>query len=178
MIAYIRDFCMQYSIVAESFETSCPWSQVQALCDNVKESIFEAGAYHGFSRDKVFVSFRVTQLYETGAAIYVYFALPFNELANPADIVDIYEDVENKSREACFKYGGCISHHHGVGKLRKRFMESTATPLNDVMMTGIKKSLDPKNIFAVNNTIFRDEGEKERDYAKDEEYERIRKENK
>ena len=26
MIAYVRDFCMLHTIVAESFETSCPWS--------------------------------------------------------------------------------------------------------------------------------------------------------
>lgn len=43
MIAYIRDFCMLYNIVAESFETSCPWSQVQPLCTNVREAIFQAG---------------------------------------------------------------------------------------------------------------------------------------
>lgn len=29
MIAYIRDFCLLNGVVAESFETSCPWSQVQ-----------------------------------------------------------------------------------------------------------------------------------------------------
>lgn len=102
MIAYIRDFCMNYGIVAESFETSCPWSQVQALCANVRESIFVAGEGHGFERHNIFVSFRVTQLYETGAAVYVYFALPFYDLEDKAKIVDIYEDVENKSREACF----------------------------------------------------------------------------
>lgn len=37
MIAYIRDFCLEYNVVAESFETSCPWSQVSSLCKNVKE---------------------------------------------------------------------------------------------------------------------------------------------
>lgn len=26
MIAYIRDFCLMNNVVAESFETSCPWS--------------------------------------------------------------------------------------------------------------------------------------------------------
>lgn len=26
MIAYIRDFCLLNNVVAESFETSCPWS--------------------------------------------------------------------------------------------------------------------------------------------------------
>lgn len=68
------------------------------------------------------MSFRVTQLYETGAAVYVYFALPYGHMKDKTKVVDVYEDVENKSREATFKYGGSISHHHGVGKLRKRFM--------------------------------------------------------
>jgi len=35
MIAYIRDFCLEYNVLAESFETSCPWSQVSSLCKNV-----------------------------------------------------------------------------------------------------------------------------------------------
>lgn len=47
MIAYIRDFCLMYNQVAESFETSCPWSQVSNLCKNVKESIYKAGELHG-----------------------------------------------------------------------------------------------------------------------------------
>lgn len=28
MIAYLRDFCFNYSVVGESFETSCQWSKV------------------------------------------------------------------------------------------------------------------------------------------------------
>ena len=130
---------MLYNIVAESFETSCPWSQVDALCANVRESIFQAGESHGIKREKMFVSFRVTQLYETGAAVYVYFALPFDHLEEKAQIVDIYEDVENKSRDAVFANGGCISHHHGVGKLRKRFMKKMVSDLNNNMMAGIKE---------------------------------------
>lgn len=122
MIAYIRDFCLQYAVLAESFETSCPWSQVSSLCKNVKESIYVAAEGHGYTRKDVFVSFRVTQLYETGAAVYVYFGLPYGHMQDKSKVVDIYEDIEHKSRMATFKYGGCISHHHGVGKLRKRFM--------------------------------------------------------
>ena len=71
-------------------------------------------------------------------------------------VVDIYEDIENQSRDAVFKNGGCISHHHGVGKLRKRFMEQTVSPLAFDMHKMFKKSVDPNNIFAVNNTIYED----------------------
>jgi alkyldihydroxyacetonephosphate synthase len=60
MIAYIRDFCLENNVVAESFETSCPWSNVASLCKNVRESIYEAGAKYGMQRRDMFISFRVT----------------------------------------------------------------------------------------------------------------------
>jgi len=110
----------------------------------------------------MFVSFRITQLYETGAAVYVYFSMLYDKY--PMDkVVDMYEDIEHKSREACFQYGGSISHHHGVGKLRKRFMENTVTPLNRDLLKGMKATVDPKNIFAANNTIYEDDEERSKD---------------
>jgi alkyldihydroxyacetonephosphate synthase len=48
-------------------------------------------------------------------------------------VVDIYEDIEHRSREVVMQYGGSISHHHGVGKLRKRFMEKSVTDINTQM---------------------------------------------
>lgn len=59
--------------------------------------------------------------------------------------------------------GGSISHHHGVGKIRKRFIKKTMTPMGLDFMQDMKKALDPKNIFAINNTIYREEGEEEED---------------
>jgi alkyldihydroxyacetonephosphate synthase len=104
----------------------------------------------------------VTQLYETGAAIYVYFGFNYSNL--PADkVVMIYETVENDCRDEIMKVGGSISHHHGVGKLRKRFMKRTLPPMALDLMQSVKTSLDPKNVFAINNTIYRLEGEEEAD---------------
>ncbi|MES2603534.1 MAG: FAD-binding oxidoreductase, partial [Pseudomonadota bacterium] len=36
-IAYLRDFLLELWIIAESFETTVPWSGVLALCDNVRK---------------------------------------------------------------------------------------------------------------------------------------------
>lgn len=94
----------------------------------------------------------------------MYFSMPFDNIKPRENIVEMYEDVENRSRDAVFKYGGCISHHHGVGKLRKRFMERSVTDLNSVMLEGVKKSVDPNNVFAINNTIYRSDAEKVRDH--------------
>lgn len=97
MIAYIRDLCLRFGQVAESFETSCPWSHVQNLCKNVKESIYLAGESHGQQRKDMYVSFRITQLYETGAAVYVYFSIRHDKYPKEK-VAEVYEDIENKSR--------------------------------------------------------------------------------
>jgi len=166
MIAYIRDFCLLHDVVAESFETSCPWSEVKSLCKNVKQGIYDAGAVHGLKEADMFVSFRVTQLYETGAAVYVYFSIKCGNYPREK-ICDIYEDVEHRSREVVMANGGSISHHHGVGKLRKRFMEKSFTDIDmqTLMFQGVKNSVDPKNIFAINNTLYSSAEERKKDLA-------------
>ena len=42
VIAYIRDFACWHNFVAESFETSCPWSNVSTLCKNVGQRLLKA----------------------------------------------------------------------------------------------------------------------------------------
>jgi alkyldihydroxyacetonephosphate synthase len=51
------------------------------------------------------------------------------------------------------KYGGSISHHHGVGKLRKKFMPRSIGNTGLDILKGVKKTIDPDNIFATGNLI-------------------------
>jgi alkyldihydroxyacetonephosphate synthase len=51
------------------------------------------------------------------------------------------------------KYGGCISHHHGVGKLRKKFLPKSIGNTGIELLKGVKRTLDPNNIFATGNLI-------------------------
>jgi len=39
-------------------------------------------------------------------------------------IIDLYEQVEHAARDEVMICGGSLSHHHGIGKLRKRFMSN------------------------------------------------------
>lgn len=41
------------------------------------------------------------------------------------NMVSIYEHIEDAARDEVFLAGGCISHHHGVGKIRKGFIDRT-----------------------------------------------------
>lgn len=42
---------------------------------------------------------------------------------------------------------GSISHHHGVGKLRKKWYEQAVSSTGKHILRAIKEEVDPKNIF-------------------------------
>ena len=147
MIAYIRDLAFEYSFLAESFETSVPWSGVLNLCTSVKAAIVEAAADLGIPRVP-FVTCRVTQTYDTGACVYFYFAF----LAHGVDsAMDVFDTIEHLARDAILAAGGSISHHHGIGKHRASFMPSIQSSAANLILDAVKSGLDPGNVFGVGN---------------------------
>jgi alkyldihydroxyacetonephosphate synthase len=146
-IAYIRDFLMNYYIIAESFETSVPWSNALALCENVKRRLREE-----YERRKLpgkpYITARVTQVYRTGVCIYFYFAFYYKGVTNPQEV---YLELENTARDEILKSGGSLSHHHGVGKIRRAFLPRIMSETALQWKRELKKSLDPMNIFGAGN---------------------------
>ncbi len=146
-IAYIRDFLMNYYIIAESFETSVPWSHALALCENVKRRLADEYQRRGLP-GKPFVSARVTQIYPTGVCIYFYFGFYYKGITKPQEV---YLELENMARDEILKSGGSLSHHHGVGKLRRAFLPRIMSETAIRWKHELKKSLDPANIFGAGN---------------------------
>jgi alkyldihydroxyacetonephosphate synthase len=153
MIAYLRDLGFQYKFIAESFETTVPHANVYQTCERVKAKIFQVAKENGV-KYKPFVSCRVTQLYDTGAAIYFYFGFIWHGLSNP---VDVYSTIEHAARAEILAQGGTISHHHGVGKLRAQFMPETVGETGVAVLKAMKHAVDPQNVFAVGNLVFGEE---------------------
>ena len=146
-IAYIRDFLMNYYIIAESFETSVAWSDALALCENVKRRLTEEYVRRGLP-GKPFVTARVTQVYRTGVCIYFYFGFYYKGIPNPHEV---YLELENIARDEILKSGGSLSHHHGVGKLRRAFLPRIMSPATLQWKRELKKTLDPQNLFGAGN---------------------------
>jgi alkyldihydroxyacetonephosphate synthase len=146
-IAYLRDWIMRHYLLGESFETSVPWSQLLSLCNNTKDRIFKEHKKMGLP-GKPFVTCRVTQIYDTGACVYFYLGISYKGVENPTKV---FNTLENIAREEILNSGGSLSHHHGIGKLRKHFlpqiMSKTMIEWNSLM----KKAIDPNNIFGIDN---------------------------
>jgi alkyldihydroxyacetonephosphate synthase len=146
-IAYIRDFGIDHYIIAESFETSVPWSRTLELCQRTKARVFKEHAQRKLP-GKPFVTCRVTQVYESGVAVYFYLAFFFQNVEDPSGI---YAEIEKAARDEILLCGGALSHHHGVGKLRKGFLDRIMSQEALEWRKKLKSSVDPSNIFGAGN---------------------------
>jgi len=146
-IAYLRDWIMNHYLLGESFETSVSWSQALELCENVKRRIHEEHAARRLP-GKPMVMCRVTQVYETGVCVYFYFGYYFKGVEDPSRV---YAEIEHAARDEVLRSGGSLSHHHGVGKLRRGFLPRIHSPGTLEWTRQIKAAVDPANVFGVAN---------------------------
>ena len=94
------------------------------------------------------MSARITQLYRTGVCIYFYFGFYYKGIPNPHQV---YLELENIARDEILKAGGSLSHHHGVGKLRRAFLPRIMSDTAIRWKRDLKKTLDPLDVFGAGN---------------------------
>ena len=149
-IAYIRDFLTDYHIIGETYETTVPWSRVHEVIEAVEKRSIEMHREFGLP-GRSYVSPRITQLYHTGVCIYFTHGFSTRGVANPDRA---FAAIEHEMRETIMAHGGSISHHHGVGKLRRDFVPRTMTPAAIEMLREMKTAADPTNVFGIANNVF------------------------
>ena len=89
-------------------------------------------------------------MYDTGCCVYIYFGFFAKDLADP---LKTYSEIEDMAREEILHCGGTLSHHHGVGKLRKGFMKDAVGEPALTMLRGLQTTIDPKGVMANNNLL-------------------------
>lgn len=151
-IAYIRDFFMDQNIIGETLESAVPWSDVIKVSEAVTTKLQELHKKHNLPGSFLFGS-RLSKVYHSGACMYNTIAMSFKGVEKPEEV---FEEIEHTLRKTIIENGGSISHHHGVGKLRKDFIPDMVSDGSVQLIKDIKKSQDPTNIFGVANNVFSD----------------------
>ena len=146
-IAYIRDFIMRLRVLGESFETSVSWSDALSLCERVKRRVQDEHAARGLP-GRPFVTCRITQLYQTGVAVYFYLGFSVDGVADP---LAAYLEIEHAARDEILSCGGSLSHHHGIGKIRRGFLSRTLSPAARAWTAAVKHAVDPQNLLGAGN---------------------------
>ena len=149
VIAYIRELIFTQNVLGETMETAVPWSKINQVKNEAHKLLIQLHKENNLPGKPFFTS-RISKIYHTGVCMYNTIAMSFEGIKSPEDV---FTGIEHRMRENFIKNGGSISHHHGVGKLRKDFMRDTISESSIEMVRGIKQAQDPKNVFGAKNNI-------------------------
>ena len=128
---------LKQGMVVDTIEVAATWDRIDALYAGVLASM---RAVPGL----VVASGHSSHSYPIGTNIYFTFA------ARPErtdELEALYFRVWDAAMEATLAAGGTISHHHGIGRVRREWLRrelGSAYPL----IPALKHALDPLNVIA------------------------------
>jgi len=64
------------------------------------------------------------------------------------EAVRVFEELETIARDEILASGGSLSHHHGVGNIRRKWLPAVLTSNAIQVLRSIKSTMDPNNIMA------------------------------
>ncbi len=120
-------------VVVDTIEVAGPWSILSTLHQRVSDAL---GALEGM----YVASVHQSHAYDDGACLYFTFA------GHSSDPDAFYRRAWDVAMDEVLDLGGAISHHHGVGRNRARFVERA---LGDSfgLLVDLKNLLDPEGIM-------------------------------
>ena len=137
---YMRDHLLDWGIVADTFETSIPWSRVPDFYHEVRTATQEAmSRVCGDGR----VGCRVTHAYPDGPCLYFSFYGP----GRHGSLVSQWRDIRAAGSEAIIAGGGTISHHHAMGRDHKPWARREYPEIHRRAIRALKAELDPKGLM-------------------------------
>jgi alkyldihydroxyacetonephosphate synthase len=121
--------------VVDTMEIAAPWSRL----DDVHGAATAALLAVPHARA---ASCHLSHSYSDGACLYFTFAAT----PPPDEVESTYVALWDAGQRAVLDAGGNLSHHHGVGLNRARFVAEALGPAHDVVIA-IKRALDPEGIL-------------------------------
>ena len=121
--------------VVDTMEIAAPWSKLTTIFDAVRKAIGEI--HHARA-----ATCHLSHSYADGACLYFTFAAT----PPPDEIESTYIAMWDAGTRAVLASGGNLSHHHGVGLNRSRFMSEALGPALGVLQR-VKDALDPNGIL-------------------------------
>ena len=121
--------------VVDTMEVAGPWAALPAVYDAAVAALLGV-------EGTMAASAHLSHSYLDGACLY----FTFGGVAEPDRRDRYYRELWDRGTRAVLAHGGALSHHHGVGLNRSRFMAEALGPAFGVL-AAVKAALDPNGIL-------------------------------
>jgi alkyldihydroxyacetonephosphate synthase len=132
---HVPDFksFLEHGLVVDTIEVAAPWSRIDALYEDAIATLGKVpGVWNGSAHS--------SHAYRSGINLYFSFACqPQEKQAMRQAYFDCWQAV----MAATLRAGGTISHHHGIGRVRRAWLERELGKTGVELLRSIKRTLDP-----------------------------------
>lgn len=139
-LPYLRDDLIDHSVMVDTLETAAPWEKLQGLYGAVRQTLSELILK---TAPGALVFAHLSHAYPDGASLY----FTFMARQQAGRELEQWQRVKEEATETILKYGGALSHHHGIGSMHKPWMGSYLGPESLKFLQHMKEKMDPKNIM-------------------------------
>lgn len=139
---YFRNTLWECGVAIDTLETALPWSQVHEASVAIPQAIKTAMEKHN---EHVLAFTHLSHLYRDGASVYTTYL--FRRTADPDELLERWRDMKREASLTLQKFGGTISHQHGVGTDHAPYLPTEKGPLGIDAIRAICKSFDPDGMM-------------------------------
>ena len=122
-------------VIVDTMEVAGLWSAIPRLYDGIRQAL----AAHAQA-----VGCHLSHLYPSGSSLYFTFLISGDD---DHDAEARYRGAWDQAAHACAEAGGTITHHHGVGRLKARYLTAELGPAGTAVFDKIRAALDPAGIM-------------------------------
>ena len=132
-VSYKQSPVFRAGVWNDTLEVAAPWSKLEALFRNVRRAL---------SRHALVMA-HMSHAYPDGCSIYFTFVGRSRGAHPEVEHAAVWRDA----LEATLASGGVVSHHHGVGRLRKEALARELGPGGSEAHGALKRAWDPDGIM-------------------------------
>jgi alkyldihydroxyacetonephosphate synthase len=139
---YLRNTLWEKGVAIDTLETALPWVQVREASRAIPQSIVDAMSKHN---EKVLAFSHLSHVYRDGASIYTTYL--YRRTADPDELLARWQDIKHTASLTIQKFGGTISHQHGVGMDHAPYLSAEKGALGMDAMRAVIQSFDPDGMM-------------------------------
>ncbi|MDQ1324345.1 MAG: alkyldihydroxyacetonephosphate synthase [Chloroflexota bacterium] len=131
--AYIRR-----GVILDTIEVAAPWTNIADIYEQVLARLVDEVP------EMVHATGHSSHSYPQGTNLY--FVLGAQPRPDPDDVARVYEAIWSRVMETTLALGGTISHHHGVGRFRARWVPQDLGTSYELLRR-VKAAIDPLGLM-------------------------------